>query len=289
MFKNFLKENSHSSEISDNKIKLFLKKTIISQIYTYIKKIFHKPKSQSNESQIINKLINEFNISNTFIEFGFSGWEFNCAELAIDKGTKVLRWSGLLVDGDNYNKKIGNIIFHKNIVIKSFWLSLDTLNCFFEFKKEKKNIGILSLDIDGNEFWILEKLIILRPDMIICEFNVALGLRTITVPYDKEFDRTKKHETWLYHGLSITALNYICNKNDYSLVAVSSNGVNAFFIRNDLLNPDSKILTPEKAFKTLTYADGTTSDQDFERIKHLPFVDVTKTGISHNSFGEIVT
>ena len=73
------------------------------------------------------------------------------------------------------------------------WLTLDTLEIFRNFKNEKKNIGILSLDIDGNEYWFLEKLIDLRPDMIICEFNIAFGLLTISIPYHPNFDYTKAH------------------------------------------------------------------------------------------------
>ena len=247
-------------------LKKLIKKTIIANIYYYIKKFVVKAKSQSNESEVINRLVNKFNISNTFIEFGFSGWEFNCADLASETGDKGVKWSGLLIDGDSDNSNIANTIFHKNIVSKNMWLSLNTLDIFYKFKEEKKEIGILSLDIDGNEYWLLEKLITLRPDMIICEFNIALGLLTITTPYDPEFDRTKKHESWSYYGVSITALNYICIKNGYKKIDISSNGVNAFFLRDDLLTTETQKLIPEKIFKIKNYNDGSTSAQHFELI-----------------------
>ena len=67
-------------------MKKFFKKTVISNIYHYIKKFIVKPKSQSDESKIIKRLVDKFNIHNTFIEFGFSGWEFNCADLAYETG-----------------------------------------------------------------------------------------------------------------------------------------------------------------------------------------------------------
>jgi len=271
-----------------NIIKKFLKKTPVVNIYHYIKKFIVKPKSQSNESIIIDRIIDKFNISNTFIEFGFSAWEFNCANLANgtrDKGGE--KWSGLLIDADPYNIKIANIIFHKNIVSKHMWLTLDTLEIFTNFNKEKK-IGILSLDIDGNEYWFLEKLINFRPDMVVCEFNIAFGLLPISTPYHPDFDRRKEHEQSLYYGTSITALNYLCVKNDYSLVDVSSNGVNAFFVRNDLLTPETNKLVPENIFKIKTYPDGSTSAQNFELIKHLPYVDVTNLKSSSDSLGKIL-
>ena len=168
------------------------------------------------------------------------------------------------------------------------WLTLDTLEIFMNFKREKNKIGILSLDIDGNEYWFLEKLIDLRPDMIVCEFNIAFGLLTISTPYDPNFDRTEKHESWLYYGTSITALNYLCVKNGYSLVDISSNGVNAFFVRNDLLTPETIKLIPEKIFKIKTYPNGSTSAQNFELIKHLPYVDVTNLKSSSESLVKIL-
>ena len=268
-------------------MKKFLKKTVIANIYHYIKKFVVKPKSQSDESKIIKRIVDKFNIHNTFIEFGFSGWEFNCADLANETGNEGrIKWEGLLIDADSYNIKIANIIFHKNIVSKHMWLTLDTLEIFRNFKREKK-IGILSLDIDGNEYWFLEKLIDLRPDMIVCEFNIAFGLLPISIPYHPNFDYTKEHEKWLYHGTSITALNYLCVKNGYSFVDVSSNGVNAFFVRNDLLTPETKKLIPEEIFKIKTYPDGSTSAQNFELIKHLPYVDVTNPKSSSKSLGKI--
>lgn len=62
-----------------------------------------RPMTQNDEAIIIDSLIKHFRIPNTFIEFGFSGWEFNCANL-------VDSWRGLLIDGDPYNIKIGSII-----------------------------------------------------------------------------------------------------------------------------------------------------------------------------------
>jgi hypothetical protein len=203
------------------------------------------------------------------------------------KGGGGAKWSGLLIDADPCNIKIANIIFHKNIVAKNMWLTLDTLEIFTNFKKGKK-IGILSLDIDGNEYWFLEKLINLRPDMVVCEFNIAFGLLPISIPYHPDFDRTKEHKTWLYYGTSIAALNYLCVKNDYSLVDVSSNGANAFFVRNDLLTPEINKLEPENIFKIKTCPDRSTLAQNFELIKHLPYVDVTNPKSSSKSLGKIL-
>jgi hypothetical protein len=75
------------------------------------------------------------------------------------------------------------------------WLTLDNLDFILEYSRKQK-LGILSIDVDGNDFWFLEKLITINPAIIIIEFNVSFVLRHISLPYDAFFDRKKKHESW---------------------------------------------------------------------------------------------
>jgi hypothetical protein len=77
-------------------IKEKVKTTALCYPYIYLKSLLVRPKSQNDEAIIINRLLRRYNIHKVFIEFGFSGWEFNCAGLAME-------WRGLLVDGDLYN------------------------------------------------------------------------------------------------------------------------------------------------------------------------------------------
>jgi hypothetical protein len=265
-------------------IKKIIKKTPLIIIYILIKKFFNKNlNSQSNESIIIEKLIQRIDIPKSFIEFGFSGWEFNCIKVA-EKG-----WTGLLIDGDNYNITIANNIFSKKIKSKQMWIDLNTLNYILEYARVNE-IGILSIDVDGNDYWFLEKLISTKPAVIIMEFNVFLGLRPISVPYDATFDRTKAHESWAYFGASITAMNYIADKNNYSLIEISDNGVNAFFIRNDLVSEHDKILIPSQVLKESSHPDGTKISTEYfwSLIKHLPYVNVIEDGSSYKSVGQVI-
>jgi hypothetical protein len=82
-------------------LKEIIKQSSLIVPYILLKKLFNKNlSSQSNESIIIENLINRFEIPNRFVEFGFSGWEFNCIKIANKD------WSGLLIDGDKYNVTI---------------------------------------------------------------------------------------------------------------------------------------------------------------------------------------
>lgn len=191
-------------------------------------------------------------------------------------------WEGLLIDGDSYNVKIADIICPKTITAKCLWLTLENLDFICDYAKSK-GVGILSIDVDGNDYWFLEKLITTKPAIIIAEYNSSFGLKAITIPYDPNFDRTKKHESRMYFGASLSAINHLANQNGYALIEVNNSGVNAFFVRKDLLTGDDRELKPEYAFREKYFPDGTRPSQQWEKIKHLEYVDVTKVGSKNQS------
>jgi hypothetical protein len=237
--------------------------------------------SQSNEAEICDRLISRFDLPKSFVEFGFSGWEFNCIKLAKDP-----QWDGLLLDGKAYNVMVAKELFHKKITAKQLWLTLDSLDFVLNYARHG-DLGILSVDVDGNDYWFLEKLIPIKPALIITEFNVSFGMRPISVPYDSSFDRTKKHESCEYYGASLSAFNHLCSRSNYSLVAISENGVNAFFVRNDLFRDESERLPIEEVRLVKTYPGGSEapSSKIWNQIKHLPYVDVTMPDANYGSCG----
>ncbi len=185
----------------------------------------------------------------------------------------------MLLDGNPYNVKIASIAYSKKIVSKCMWLTLENL-AFIESYAKSRDIGILSIDVDGNDYWFLKKLIKIKPAIIIAEYNSSFGLRPITVPYDQNFDRTEKHESWTYFGASLSAINHLANLHGYSLIEVGNSGINAFFVRNDMMTIDDCKLEPEHAFREKFFPDGTRPSKQWEKIKHLSYVDVTKDDIS---------
>lgn len=264
-------------------IKNFVKSTPLIIPFIIIKNVLKKNKlSQSNEAEIIDSLLARFEVPHSFVEFGFSGWEFNCIKIANE-------WEGLLIDSNDYNIAVAKRIFSKKIIVKKMWLTLETLDYVIDYIKTRK-LGILSIDVDGNDYWFLEKLIVTRPKIIIVEFNVAFGLRPISVPYDRAFDRTKKHESWEYYGASIAAMNYICERNNYSLLEISHNGVNAFFVSNDLLSHEDQRLSSAEAYRNKIYPDGSIApaSEIWEKVKKMPYVDISQENATQFSHGSIV-
>jgi len=246
-------------------IKQALKQTPAVYPWIWYRQRFAPARSQSNEARILEGLVSRYPVPRLFIEFGFGAWEFNCASLASS-------FEGLLLDGDLANVSYARKALPARVHCEHVWLTLETIDVIERFA-EGRALGILSVDVDGNDFWLLRRLIWIRPAIVVCEFNRAFGLRPLTVPYDPAFERFQKHPSGLYFGASIAALDYLCRQHGYTLVAISSNGVNAFFVRSDLLLQDDNRFDMATLFRAGSRDPGL---DRFDEIAALDFVDVTQ-------------
>src|SRR5581483_4146022 len=96
-------------------------------------------------------------------------------------------------------------------------------------------VGVLSIDIDGNDYWVWEAIECVQADIVVCEYNAVFGdVYPITIPYQRDFRRTAAHRSNLYFGASISALRLLASRKGYELVGTNRAGVNAFFVRRDL-------------------------------------------------------
>jgi len=250
-------------------LKTAIKRTPLAIPYIFAKGLVRKPATQNDEAEILARIVSEISPPRSFVEFGFGGWEFNCAPLAYE-------WEGLLLDGDRYNVTIARTILPRRVKALHQWITLDTLQPIRDWCQGRQ-LGILSVDVDGNDYWFLKALIHLKPAIIIAEYNSTFGLRPITIPYDPAFDYRSAHPTWTYGGASLAALNHLVSSHGYSLVAGGEGGINAFFARTDLLTPTLPALTEEQVYRPgpSPFSDGSTPEERWDRIKDMPFVDVT--------------
>jgi hypothetical protein len=216
--------------------------------------------SEADECEIISRLAAQ--ASRTFIEFGFHPAEFNCVQLAKDP-----EWSGLLVDGNSKIVEDARALWPGRLDIREAFLTLENIDIV---RNRFPQVGVLSIDVDGNDYWFLEALIDLQPSVISVEYNSTFGLEPITVPYDPEFDRHKKHPRGWYHGASITAVTNLCAKYGYGLAAGSDGSCNAFFTREGSLRPED-VWKPKKLRSQLS---GIPHEAQWDYVKHLPFVTV---------------
>ena len=193
--------------------------------------------SQWGEDGIIQFLTANLAIRNkTFIEFGVEDcFEANCRFLLM-KDT----WSGYVIDGSARNiGRLRSSYFYWRFPLqsKAAFVTRENVNSLLEESGFDKELGILSLDIDGVDYYVLSELGSWRPAILIVEYNAVFGFeRAVSIPYDPNFHRTNSHYSNLYYGASLPAFVSLVGARGYALVGVNSAGSNAFLVRRDLLN-----------------------------------------------------
>lgn len=238
--------------------------------------------SQWDEDGILQYLIGNLPIANkTFIEFGVENYE--------ESNTRFLlvndHWQGMVLDAgaeDIRHIQRDRIYWQYDLQAKCTWITRENINELMRKAGFGEDIGLLSIDIDGNDYWIWEAIQLIRPRIVVVEYNSLFGLRPLAVPYKEDFQRTASHFSNLYYGSSLGALHYLAHKKGYYLVGSNVWGHNAFFVRADIsgefrdLEPrqayvESKFRESRDAAGKLTYVRG--SDR-IKVILDMPVVDV---------------
>ena len=144
--------------------------------------------------------------------------------------------------------KSQSLYWKHNIIAKQIKITKENINKTLIDAKFNKNIGLLSLDIDGNDYWIIKALNI-NADIIVCEYNGVFGEQhNITVPYKKNFDRTKEHYSNLYYGCSIKALISLMLTKEFIFIGTNSAGNNAYFLQKKNYKQLKKKIKNKKTF-----------------------------------------
>lgn len=198
----------------------------------------YKLYSQNDEDGIIEEIFKRIGIDGgRFIEIGVGGGnECNTAKLLVDG------WKGLWVENDS-----GCISHICNDILPSYGSRLS----LSEAKVDAENINnliseytsgtvdLLSIDIDYNDYWIWMAIDVIKPRVVVIEYNAAfLPPISLTVPYDPE----AKWDSTNYFGASLEAFVRLGNKKGYKIVGCNYTGINAFFVRNDLV--EDRFLEP---------------------------------------------
>ena len=197
--------------------------------------------SQWGDDGIIQYLINLVPISNRlFVEFGVEDYrESNTRFLLMNNN-----WKGLIIDGSRSNMervRKSNLYWKYDLTAVGQFVTRENVNSIFVDHAFVGPIGILSIDVDGNDYWIWEAISVIDPDIVIVEYNSVFGNEhAITVPYHAAFDRTKAHYSNLYWGVSLKGLTYLSEKKGYAFVGCNSNGNNAYFVKK---NKAGKLIT----------------------------------------------
>jgi hypothetical protein len=192
--------------------------------------------SQWGEDGIIQHLLQHVPIEHdTFVEIGVGNYrESNTRFLLMNNN-----WRGLIVDSGCAHEEFlerSGLRWRYAIDPLTLFVTRENVNNAIASAGLSGDIGILSIDIDGNDYWVWEAIEVVRPRIVVIEYNSAFGrTHAISVPYDPQFRAAQAHWSHLYRGASISALAHLGDKKGYRLVGSNSHGCNAFFVRDDVL------------------------------------------------------
>jgi len=191
--------------------------------------------SQWGEDGIIQRLLREVPVERkVFVEFGVQDYS--------EANTRFLlsndNWSGLIMDGDRAHiAKVRRdpLYWRFNLKAECAFVDRDNINELIRDNGVEGDIGLLSIDIDGNDYWVWQAVTCVQPRVLVLEYNALFGPRAaVTVPYDPGFVRTRAHYSNLFWGASLEALTRLSREKGYALVGCNSAGNNAFYVRADL-------------------------------------------------------
>ncbi len=206
----------------------------------------------------------------TFVEIGSDdGINSNCANLALNFG-----YHGLFLDGNPRSIKRGERFYGK---YPHPWMYAPTFKCakvtaenINELVTEaglKDEIDVLSVDIDGNDYWVWKALEAVSPNVVIIETHVEFGMRDIVVPYDPNYFFPGKHP--VYHGASPIAMVKLAKAKGYRLVGANDLGFNFIFVKNGM---EEEFLPEVSVEEVLKHPSVKESWKRFDPIKDWEFI-----------------
>lgn len=207
----------------------------------------------------------------SFVEIGSDdGINSNSANLYFNFG-----WHGLFIDGNRKSINRGKKFFKKyphpwfyNPKFICAKVTRENVNDLILSAGYKGEIGLLSIDIDGNDYWIWDAITIVQPDVVIIETHNEFGMNNIVVPYDADYSYPGKHP--IYHGASPVAMTRLARKKGYRLVGANELGFNFIFVKKGLAEKELQEVAVESV---LTHPSVNEGYKKFEPIKNWEYIE----------------
>jgi hypothetical protein len=204
------------------------------------------------------------------------GIQCNAANLILNHG-----WTGLLVDGDPAKVERGRAFYANSPdtftwppAFAHAWVTGETVNDLITAYGIGGEIDLLSIDLDGVDWWVWKAIHVVRPRVVVAEYQDCWGPdQALTVPYSPDFRARWEHGALYYGGASLAAFVELGRVKGYRFVGAQRYGFNAFFVRNDL----GRDVLPERPV-----ADGLRHPKNLDgrqrqvKAGTLPWVDVRR-------------
>lgn len=174
----------------------------------------------------------------TFVDIGSGDCiKSNCSTLAVHFG-----WEGLFIDKDKKQLDVGKRFYQRKRFEGSLLefvqaeITEENVNQVLRTAGFNEGVGLLSIDIDGNDYWIWKAIECIQPEIVVIEAKVEFGLRNLVVPYGKNNHHGADK---MYNGASVEAIRLLGMKKGYKLAGANKQGYNLFFVRSEYPVPET--------------------------------------------------
>ena len=239
--------------------------------------------SQWDEDGIIAYLLDQLPpVPPTFVEFGVGNYRESNTRFLIRRGD----WAGLIIEADPAScaqiKTLEEMWRYDLRLVEAF-VSAESINGLLGSAGRDGEIGLLSIDVDGNDYWIWRAITVVTPAIVVIEFNGRFGdERRVSVPYDPSFRRMSAHPSGIYYGASLPAMVRLGQEKGYDYVGSNTADINAFFVRSDLRPSHIPALSAREGFRPLRLREMreegrlafATPEEESDVLRSLPLVEV---------------
>jgi hypothetical protein len=245
---NFLKSDVQSQKLA--------RAGEVAQLHSYLQTLLNSPRhaderrlvksgyrvySQADEDGILHEIFRRIGEGKrTFLELGVgNGLENNTLFLLIQG------WSGIWIEGSGRKvaasrKNLAAQIAEGRLQLERNFITAPTIDKKIASLTAGREIDLLSIDLDGNDYYILEAIHSISPRVIVAEYNAKFPP---DIPWIIEYNQSHRWDGTDYFGASLKSLELLLAGRGYSLVGCSVLGTNAFFVRTDLAN-ESRFCAP---------------------------------------------
>jgi hypothetical protein len=223
-------------------------RSVRAQTFSSLREAEFQVFSQWGEDGIIQYLLGKIPVpEKIFVEFGVGDYS--------ESNTRFLlcndNWRGLIIDSGNAHRDYlaaSGLDWRYDLQAVSAFIDAANIDALIRNAGIDGDVGLLSIDLDGNDYWVLQAIEVIRPRILIVEYNSIFGPElSVAIPYRADFQRAKAHFSGLYYGASISALITLAAKKGFACVGGNSAGNNVFFVRSDVLG-NLRVVPPGEAW-----------------------------------------
>jgi hypothetical protein len=233
--------------------------------------------SQFGEDGILQWLLSRIKIENpSFVEFGVENYEESNTRFLL----KQNNWKGLVIDSSESNvayiRNDPDLVWRYDLTSVCSHVTADNINFLLQANGFEGDIGLLSIDVDGNDYWIWKAITVVKPRIVICEYNAVFGSkRALTIPYNESFSRREAHYSDLLFGASFKALCNLADEKGYVFVGCASAGNDAFFVRNDIA-ADIQPMTYNPAYVESKFRQSKDANGNYSQVSGIQILELIK-------------